>query len=178
MWNKKISILGLWRFKNKKIFFQMNMRLASVVLQMEMVQVRWPPFSLENEKCSWWPYATTSKRWKIASIYYYSKKVCISPSNLIVEETCCFLCKNLIFLQNNLRRLGLKPARNRRWVGSYKAICLIGNAANSGSGSKRRVSNPDSVRSVDPDPCSEFRIQEGNNDPQKQKKLRNFMFFF
>ncbi len=28
----------------------MNMRLASLDLQMEMVQVRWPPFSLENEK--------------------------------------------------------------------------------------------------------------------------------
>ncbi len=142
------------------------MRLASVVLQMEMVQVRWPHFSLEHEKCSWWPYATTVKRWKIASIYYYSKKVCISPSNLICwRNLFFFLCKNLIFLQNNFRRLGIKPARNVRWVGSYKAICLIGNAANSSSGSKRRVSNPDSVRVVDPDPCSEFRIriQEGNN---------------
>jgi hypothetical protein len=44
---KRFSILGLWRLK--KIFFQMNMRLASVVLQMEMELVRWPPLSLEND---------------------------------------------------------------------------------------------------------------------------------
>jgi hypothetical protein len=33
--------------------------------------------------------------------------------------------------------------------------------------------HPDSIRSVDPYPV---RIQEGKNDPQKYKKIRNFMF--
>jgi hypothetical protein len=40
-----------------------------------------------------------------------------------------------------------------------------------GSGSEL---DPDSIRSMDPDPVFGIRIQEGKNDQQKKKKIKKF----